>query len=641
MSALFRLEILNFWRIGLIVSILHFLILSFLNFVDADITHAPLSQYWKMLAMIGGASFAAIQMSSHKRRNKWIYLLHRPIHHKKILISLVLAALCLLILMIVIPYFLVLIVMDFEGDMGIEYRHYAELPFAATTVFSAYMVAGFAILNPHRLALLAAIPLMSYVSNFIDSRLWLSVPLLLTGYFLALLHSFRYDINKPSTKARELLTFELPIQFGLFLLISMVSFLSYSLVWNLTSTSPFNNPKPGTHLHTFQQPPQQRMLMVLHGSDHPDSAIIRQQIEIGEIVDIDWTPGSSFPKRHQRPSLDNNLLLSDDERNADWRFSHTEMLYKGTERETRQALGWLSPSGFSTLKPDNDDRFSTIPWVTNNQFIVNNQFIFQVDWTSRNILQRFSLADKPFYTPDERFSDSLTITENVTTLLSNSHFYIFRSDEFMDIDSVLRARTRILTPPQSLRTMRTNVVELIDGYLVLFMAQLPNIITPVEPFSSFNRGGYSLYRTDELFNNELIAQKIPDATFNSVFIYGGLVAAPGMRLLVDFGLGMYLGRDLERTLPLLFFDFPAIVLVLASLVSICSALLTHLLLLRTDLPRNVRRFWVVMNCFSGCLGLLSMLGLYWRRVDFNRQSLTSDRPEMPKTAHRDAQGAGI
>ena len=622
MLLLFRIEVLKYLKIAVVLFVLHLLALTFLNNLGADLIATPLSANWKMLAFLSGVTFGITQMSSHKRTNRWIYLLHRPLHHKKILVSLVLAAFLLLSFVVVLPFGLLLVILTFEGDMGVEFRHFNEIPLTLVSVYAAYLAAGFAILNPQRFSYAPLILVTAYGINFIGLRYGLVLCFLSIWLFFALFYSFKHDYSDVAVKARELLIFETPIQFAMFLLISVASYMVCVGIWMITATTPYIYPEPETSLDYVLMAPEERMIAILAQSSHPDNSLLQQQIEIGEILEISWPSRLSFPIRNQRPALDNKLLVTDEERKTNWRFSHTEMLYKGTDIDTKQAVGWLSPLGFTDQKPGKSERFDSIPWATDNQYIINDRNIYQIDWNAGEIVRRFSLGQEVVSDQAERFSDSLTIAENVTTLISNDYFYIFRSEDLMDFDYQLSIRARLPIPPNGHKFMLTNVVELIDGYLVLFMAHLPNAIGPVEDFASFHRGEFLLYRTDDSLNNELIVQLYGKANYSNTFIYSGLIASPGMRLLVDLGLGIFLNKDAERTLPLFYFSFPPLVLLFAIIVSVVSAIITSLILNRTEVPKTARNFWIAANAFSGLLGILSMiLGLYWKRIKSNPEVL--------------------
>lgn len=619
MISLLYIELLKYRRIGLLTFALHLLALGFINTQGGNVVTGPLFLYWLILALIAVIAFAMVQMSSHKRGNQWIYLLHRPIDPKKILISLVLAALTLITVAIVLPFGLVLALVGLQGDFIVELRHFRELLVTMVALFAAYLAGAFASLNPQRFVLAALLLVMADSSNYIGSRYTLIIFILLLWFFCALYHSFKYDYNSPATSAGQLALFELPIQFGMLLVTSMIAYAAWVIFWMITATTPYVYPEPGSSLDYVLQAPQERLTNLLEISEHPDASFLAQQVEIGEIMEVSWPNHLSFPQRNQRPGLDNKLHITDSYKNANWRFSHTAMLFRGNDIDTGELVGWLTPTGFSEDEPLAENRFASVPWVVDNEFIFNETSIYQLDWNRRELRLRFSLEQQPYFEAGEKFSDSLTVSENVSTLYSNTHFYIFRSEELREPDSELRVRSRLESPPMMSRNLLTNVVELIDGYLVLFMGRIPNPIGPLEDFASFHRGEFLIYRSDESLANELILFERGGDNYSNSFIYSGFVAAPGMRLFVDFGLGLFLNKDAERMLPLFYFKFPTPVLVLALAVSLLSALLTHLLLRGLKLPAQTRRFWIVANAFSGLLGLLSMaVGLYWNRLRSSR-----------------------
>ncbi len=256
--------------------------------------------------------------------------------------------------------------------------------------------------------------------------------------------------------------------------------------------------------------------------------------------------------------------------------------------------------------------------MTGNEFVINSQSIYQVDWATEKFVRRFEIEGDAA-AMGERFSDSLNIAENVTTLLSNRHLYIFRTIETTDIDSTLQLRGKLSLDAKgdnmSRKGSRGNsiqVLELIDGYLVSVIADMPPRFSTLIDFDLYGRSELLLYKTIDSLSSELVNRRPLNATFSYYYVFGGFMASSGIWLVTNaFDTFYFVNPDKNWWPPDL--DIPLSALILAALVGLCSALGTHYMLRNAGLPGPSHVAWVVLNGFTGLIGLLSLcIGVYFQ-----------------------------
>ena len=616
MKNLFIAEFLKYRTASIVFGALHFLLLLFVVTSGLNITASPETNMWKLLALITAAALGVIQLRAHTRVNHWIYLLQRPLVEKHIWAALFSAAICLLAISIILPYFSILVFMDIQGSYGVEARFYAELPTIATIIGAAYLAGCFSVLSPNRLAFLSLTVVFACMANFANTRMGLVSILVFVWFLLANLALFKPDLTKPPSKPVKLLLSELPIGFGIFWIAGFILLLINLASWEISPEGTIHEPSPGTAIFHSTQSPEEFMLSSLDGSTHIDSGLLAQQIGIGEIMRAQAPSVRAYPVRHQRPALDGRSSLIDENNDINWLFSHSFMLFEGIHLDSQKRMGWLGPSGFE-FKAVPESRFDSVPVVINNQYIVTSHDLYQVDWDKVSIVHRFQMNSE---LSDERFSDSLSISENIASIFSNKALYVFRSSEIRDIDSELRLRAHL--PLSSIKGVSTIVyiLELIDGYLIGGIENGALTVSIESDFSHFGRAEMFLYRTDELLVNEIINRKALAPSFSHFFVYGGFVLSPGMRLIVDLFTGIYRKKGMEETLPVPFFKFPISIVLAVILMSAASIVLTAKLTNNTNFSEGSRKFWLVFNGFAGVVGLVSLyIGIYWSSAAWKKK----------------------
>ncbi len=613
---LFVAEWLRYRNLIVISALAHLLLMVALS-TQTNLTHMPLVHFWPMMLTVMAVVAGALQFFNHKRHNNWVQLLHRPLPPERIFAAITLAGISMLGVALVLPYTLVQLYMDFQGSYDIELRHYVFIAALCLQLVAAYMGGAFSVLYSQRLAFLSLFLLWGFLGVSMNINLLALGAVSAAGFGWLLHASWRPDLSRPFHGPLRLVVSELMIQAGMLAALSTVLLLVFQLGWSISSTDPRRAPEAGT-ANTLMRAADARdlLLAALEGSTHPDSDLLRQQIRIGEAIVAGVANVKSYPRRNQRPELDNNLELGDQEHQVTWHFSHSRMLFEGRHTVTQKVVGWLGTAGFHAAGSPPQDQFTSVPWVTSNGavFIIDDGSIYRVDLQHQVLQLRFTLAAAQ----GERFNDSLTFKDGLVTLLSNKNLYLFRSAELLDEEAKkpLAISARLPLPPiyqseLSNYQQHINVMELVDGYLIAVLDNQPVMGTEGD-FRKFEDSTLTLYRThsdgNNQFDNELIHQRSLPSSFSTSFAYKSFVLAPGMHLFMDAWDGVFDNKAVELALPLVYHHFPPLVLLLAVLGCGVSALATYALLRRVNWPASAKITWIV---FNACTGLVGLMSLYW------------------------------
>lgn len=623
MWGLFVSEWLRYRRLTLICGAAHFLVMIALG-TQTNLAEMPLAHLWPSVLAIAALAAGTLQLFSYKRPSHWTQLLHRPLAPARILAAIALAGLSMLGVALLLPYVLIHVYMDYEGRNAVELRHYLFVPVLCLQVVAAYLAGAFSALYSHRLAFLSLFVLWGFLPVRMDLRLaTLGVASCLIFCWL-LYAAWRPDLSRPFHRPLQLVVSELIIQAGVFSALSTTLLLVFQVVWNVGGIDPAKVPAPGTANYVvINSDARSLMLSALEGATHPDTELLRQQIRIGEPSVAGSPGGRSYPSYGQRPELDSNIELNDQERQITWHFSHRHGLFEGRHKVTNQAAGWLGTAGFHPAGPAPQDRFQSVPWTSGNRFILDDRSIYLVNWQDLQSRLRFVMDESE----RDRFNDSLTIKDGVVTLQSRKYLYLFREAELLDENA---SRPLAISARQPLPSIHRShharlqqklvVMELVDGYLIAVVDNVPAFGSRPE-FRKFEDTTIALYRTHSTSENELIHQRNLPTSYGTGFAYGNLVLAPGVRLFIDAWDGFFLRKSAALSWPLMYHRFPPLVLVLALLCCCGSALVTSLLLRRVGWPMRTKMTWILLN---GCTGIVGIVSLYWGLL--RRQKLKRLQP---------------
>ncbi len=609
MFNLFRMELLRHAHWMVIAAAAHFFALYYLFWLNVSVTSGISAVGWLMAMCVFAGAFGVVQMKLYRRSNEWVYLLHRPMRPGTIHIALLLAGVALLTVTLLLPAVLMLIVTQADGRFGTELRHYQMPVFAMALALTAYGVGQFAVLGASRLAFLAAIFACIFINQpMVDTERLVAHTFLMIWALLIAHLSFKSDLARLPAKPIHLVLTELPVMLGCYFIISL-AFAVFSLSQRTSSTL-FGNPAADSFAKVALLDDTKQLQFALEQSTHPDADFLAQQTVLSEVYLVLPPLRASYPQRHQIPLQDDKLVLLDSQDEVSWQFLHGEMLYAGTNIVTGADTGWLGPDGFHAVENGIPDlRFSSIPLAATNNYLVDDHNIYQIDWEEQSISLRFSNDD------DERFADSLFLSENIATIFSDKHLFIFSMPDLLDAQIPLlpRASLAIAFPVADGNQIPggIHVMELINGYLVsAFMDNPPPSNIP--EFVRQGKGRLDVWRLLPGQMSEIVASVPLSSSYSEFAQYADLIMAPGIRTMTDVFWGFKLRLSAERTFPILYTDFPGWVVVATLLCCAFCGGIVAWLLRRSQLPARTRNCWIAISAFAGLPALLAFLiGHYW------------------------------
>ena len=275
-----------------------------------------------------GGLLGLYQMGSYRRSSLWLHLLHRPLPRTRIAGALCIAGVIQLVVVVALPMVLVAILQETTTARVVDLRHWM-LPVSALLVAACgYVATAFCTLRGP-LHAIAALPLLWWLpfSNAYGFGM-LTVELLVLGWLvLLLLDAFRPD---PAARPRGAgaVALALSLQMGAYAVV-MVLFVGLEMIWIAQGSQPGNTATPpaGGHNEVAKLDPRGRMLAALAGSQHPEAALLREQIEHADPESMPL-PLPALPQRHE---LSNFRLaeFNDSRRHVRWVFSHDDMRLHG------------------------------------------------------------------------------------------------------------------------------------------------------------------------------------------------------------------------------------------------------------------------------------------------------------------------
>ena len=171
------------------------------------------------------------------------------------------------------------------------------------------------------------------------------------------------------------------------------------------------------------------------------------------------------PTQQQLPFMDENkTLISDNENQVIWQFSHDLMLFVGKNANSRKIIGYLGPDkAFLDVDSINNNKvFTSVPWVNHNQIVVkNNVYEYQ------NSQQSFRLL---YAANDEEYLlNGLQSQGSVKTIITNKNIYVFDSIDYDNDLIPLKAQLIIPLPGDYNNLWDVQITEVIDRFIISFL----------------------------------------------------------------------------------------------------------------------------------------------------------------------------
>ena len=407
-----------------------------------------------MLYMLSGLGLALYQFGTYRQPNRWIWLLHRPIHRARVLAALVLVALTLVLLAVALPLFIVLVSQAHFTSRVIDGRHYAGAAFLALSTLSAWLAGGYMMLHRSRWAFaILVLPLV------LTMRMATAATVLGLGVACcALLLFLLYTVFRPSRYIGErvgaVVANAIPLQICVYLALVWGGSMLFQLGQMLAGVYPLasDHVPRGGHTEAVRAYPDEVIQLGLAASADPRAAAWRAGLDRDNSVSVG--PNVRQYAVHDLVTNQGRVMFNDDVNL--WTFSHDRMMYRGVNRRTRIDKGWLG-AGDGGVAP-----FDAQPTIVRDNhkttYLVNARDLHVLN-AAYGTLHRVLRVDGP-----EQLAGGVAMLGDQTLVLTNRRLVLLASKGARD---AIMAEVRLPLPFGDLE--RVDAAGTADGALVSFV----------------------------------------------------------------------------------------------------------------------------------------------------------------------------
>ncbi len=605
-------EWLRIKKTAFFATLIHILVLAFLIQFGLFINYTTGFNVALVLVYSAcGYLLGITQLKKYTKNSQWTYFINRPINEKKVYLALFLAALLGIIIAIIVPYFLVLVVLDYWKLAIIDIRFYLQLIFILGITMSFYILACFTVLikrkSAHLLLMLVIIPIISI--NVGGAVYWLLFGVVVY-LSLMVISAVKVNINNMSRGFVFQATTAIAYQYAIYFILVSLIFIIHELVLDIEYRTRDIQAEEQLNSMSFREmiflKPEENVVKGLYTKDQQYADLI-EEIKLNKTTQIHQ--GKVFhPTIQQLPFMDEDqIVIRDREKNVTWKFSHDIMLFIGKNETNKKTIGYLGPNNFFSKIEETrpSDIFLTVPWVQNNQIVVKNK-VYQY----QSKLQSFELlfaANK-----DEYLLSDLQNHGSVYVLLTSQNLYIIDSIDFDNDNFPLTAQVKMALPGDYNNLWDIKITEVIDRFVVSFLygRSFRHDIYNAEQLS------YELTLTGQVKTLNQVALKTSPSLMIENLDY---MISPIWKLCLDH-FPMHPSRDryLEQRpqVDKLNTNTYLIIMILA----VFYASLTLVLAKNRDVIGSKKWVWAMLNTVMGLPGILSFMLLNPKKYQLlNRQ----------------------
>jgi hypothetical protein len=407
-----------------------------------------------MLYMLSGLGLALYQFGTYRQPNRWIWLLHRPIHRGHVLAALVLAAMTLILLAVALPLFIVLATQAHFTSRVIDDRHYAGAVFLALSTLSAWLAGGYVTLNRSRWAFAILVLPLVLTLRMATAATVLGLGVGCCTLLLFLLYTVFRPSRRIGDKPGAVVANALPLQVSFYLALVWGGSMLFQLAQMLAGVYPLSSdhvPRGG-HTEAVRSYPDEIIQLGLAASADPRAVAWRAGLDRDNSVSVG--PYVRQYAVHDLITNQGRVMFSDDANL--WTFSHDRMMYRGVNRRTRIDKGWLG-AGDGGVAP-----FDAQPTVVRDNhkttYLVNAHDLHAMN-AAHGTLHRVLRVDGP-----EQLAGGVAILGDRTLVLTNRRLVLLAPRRGRD-DII--AEVRLPLPFGDVE--RVDAADSADGTLVSFV----------------------------------------------------------------------------------------------------------------------------------------------------------------------------
>ena len=607
MFDLFKSEFKRFRLVALIA----FLVLMsgwiFYGKMIAILNPIEVNHFILMLSALGGGiGIGAVQMWLHTRKNHWTYLVHRPMPMAKIHFALSAAAIAIITLGFILPFFIVVTYLDVMTNNAVDLRHYLTSLNMLFIAISAYFITSYVMLSASKLTIIS-LWMVTYIISRQNTEasviIFIALIFAVLSFYMAH-NAFKIDRTQLSPKKPMIVLASLSMQPLLFVLLIMTQAVYYHLPLVITKSHPSKDLTLDTQFAFERIESQQQFEKLLANSDSPLAKSLTRQLPLAQFEGTRLLTKEPTVKG-QLFNADRSYEMWDSEMNS-WVFSHDEMVFKGRNFLNDQLVGYLTNQGFvdSLDKVTPQTRFEFVPNIINDQLIYTQNKLFKVDFELQTVTKLFQTNS------DEKLLGSPVNVFDLSILRTNKALLLFNKTDAMIADTPIKPLHRVDYPIASENHVTVKLSQMTDGYLVMFTS---------DHFYGFEIGGSELVYVPHDGASKRIANiSFDEYHFSRLLSEQFFTLSPVVANVIDFTLGRLLTTPKTAPESMKYFwqrDYPTAIWLFCLGVAAFSALVTFAAVRNLPMSSSNRLLWVVLSAIGGLPALIAFFILNdWREA---------------------------
>jgi hypothetical protein len=598
MRDLFKAELLRFRGWAIACAVANLLVLgSMTRLVDLAQQPLPVYQVFGMVYVLVGLLLGLYQMGSYRRPSRWLNLLHRPLPQWQLAAALLGAGAALLAVAVVLPMLIVAGWQEVMTARVIDLRHWLLALSALLLTLCGYLVGGYGILGGKRYAWCGLVLLLLLLASRSIGAMALVMQAVVLAWLVGLiLVAFKPDLSVPPQRTPAMIATALPLQMGLYVVLLIVGIAS-ELVWMMLGTYPLNapTPPPGGYIEAERAEGKDLLIAGLAASDDPDAALWREQVALSEVAEL-GDGSMELPVRNQLANLA-PMEFDDGERRVRWVFSHDSMRFEGYSLADHRASGGfgvgVDNAAFAS-PPLPLGAMSPLPGE--DTMLMGHDTLYHYSSETGLAMPRIRLPE------GEVFAGAPGMVGESLAVLGHRALYFFDGRDVLENDLVMTPRLRVPVPGEVANLGRTDLIELVDGYLISFTFVDHARNEAVAPYQQ-------VLHVHDNGHVETVARRVLRTDFPDLYSYRGWWLSPPLYAVIRRWFGDIADPLHAIARP----PVPRSVIVLAGILALLSLLGATWLTRQTSWSPATRLAWIAACAVIGLPALLSLWLLYPER----------------------------
>ncbi|MGB0834526.1 MAG: hypothetical protein ACPGR2_08415 [Psychrobium sp.] len=558
------------------------------------------------ILMLSALGVGAVQMWLHTRKNHWTYLVHRPMPMAKIHFALSAAAIAIITLGFILPFFIVVTYLDIMTNNAVDLRHYLTSLNMLFIAISAYFITSYVMLSASKLTVIS-LWMITYIISRQNTEasvvIFIALIFAVLSFYMAH-NAFKIDRTQLSSKKPMIVLASLSMQPLLFVLLIMAQAVYYHLPLAITKSHPSKDLSRDTQFAFERLESLQQFEKIIANSDSPMTQSLARQLPLAQFEHT-WLLNKNRTVKDQIFNADRSYSMWTSEMDS-WVFSHDEMVFKGRNYLNDKLVGYLTNQGFvdSLDKVTPQSRFEFVPNIINDQLIYTQNKLFKVDFELQTITKLFQAP------ANEKLLGNPVNIFDLSILRTNKALLLFDKTDAMTADKPIAPLHRVDYPIASENYVTVKISQMTDGYLVMFTS---------DHFYGFEQGGSELIYVEHEGQISSIAKiDFDQYHFPRLLSEQFFTLSPIVANVIDFTLGRLLTTPKTAPESMKYFwqrDYPSSIWLFCLGLAAFSALMTFASVRNLPMSGSNRLLWITLSAIGGLPALIAFFILNdWREA---------------------------